>query len=1109
MAELGAAKSTLTAQVVYYDGTNYSTTKPSSVGSVVPKINGQNTYTDNYTLDLNGNITLTTTYTGDKLTFVGWSTTQNVTTTDNCSGVSAPSGMTHSGAHKIIKTDMSQPTITAIMDQGTKSGGTVALPIPTTIYAIYRVKQSAALTVKFAKSNGASTPTYTAWDGDADGDSTADAKYGVSPTSATTTGMFGGAAAHITASIDTTQYDYKFIGWMKSNAAGTAPTGALITTDGTTATAANLSSVSVGATGGMGAATFTMPTTPVATTIFAVYEPIPTQTITVKKDAGIQSVTVKRTRGGTTSTLTLGAGTTASGITTYPAITVRSTDTITVTSTAATNYTVNGFDVTGNCTYTGSSNSVTLVLDQNANVTVLAKSKLAPPELTLTATDGAGTLEGTTLTNTTSPSVDVTNNGPSKAVIKSVTKSGADADHFTMPNDPTKLGNATAELAASGTGSLTFVPDTSKTWAVGNYFFNVTITYTNPDYLDADGNEIEYTETVAVKYVVSENEEYTGKVTVKLDGAAAYVNGNASKTASIKLTPDGGTQEANGTAVNASGERSIANLDKAQSIEVTYGGKTYTISEQLSKSNPEVTVDLYTVTINLAHNATETAALTKASGSSTTPTVTLKVTGATDKAVIGTSAHPAGWTLSSVLLKDSSVTINAATSNLNTGYSFDKWDSGKSAADGNLSGSNAVTLSDISSASHTFTVAGTTTYTAHLKQENYKVLTFDDDRAHAPHIKANPDPATNMPSSQVTAGSSVTIPNVTPILPGYEFVGWITTANKTAAQWTTIYGGANHTNGTDTAYKPGESVAMTADKTLYAVWKDASITIGTVPTVPDGVYGSSYTFDLAGSMTVAPSGVALTYSATSLPAGLSVNATTGSVTGYPRTTGKDNAAGTALETGFPARAFTPTFTATLANDYHDTGYEVKAVLVADGVATAVATTNNTKTYHTAAKDKLAVDKAATKITGIAISNVTAGGALSDATFTVSVTGPRYVGGSGSGWNFAYTATLEYTKDGKSAGTNNAGSATFSSDGTGGNTFKAEGDTVVTASFTPEAQDVNGNTSGDAFTSFDAFDADHHKNLQSHVWKAPEDKTQKVTPGVSTGEMKVKLALPNQ
>ena len=213
VAELGAAKSTLTAQVVYYDGTNYSTTKPSSVGSVVPKINGQNTYTDNYTLDLNGNITLTTTYTG---------------------------------AHKIIKTDMSQPTITAIMDQGTKSGGTVALPIPTTIYAIYRVKQSAALTVKFAKSNGASTPTYTAWDGDADGDSTADAKYGVSPTSATTTGMFGGAAAHITASIDTTQYDYKFIGWMKSNAAGTAPTGALITTDGTTATAANLSSVSVG-----------------------------------------------------------------------------------------------------------------------------------------------------------------------------------------------------------------------------------------------------------------------------------------------------------------------------------------------------------------------------------------------------------------------------------------------------------------------------------------------------------------------------------------------------------------------------------------------------------------------------------------------------------------------------------------------------------------------------------------------------------------------------------------------------------------------------------------------------------------------------------------------
>ena len=179
VAELGAAKSTLTAQVVYYDGTNYSTTKPSSVGSVVPKINGQNTYTDNYTLDLNGNITLTTTYTGDKLTFVGWSTTQNVTTTDNCSGVSAPSGMTHSGAHKIIKTDMSQPTITAIMDQGTKSGGTVALPIPTTIYAIYRVKQSAALTVKFAKSNGASTPTYTAWDGDADGDSTADAKYGV------------------------------------------------------------------------------------------------------------------------------------------------------------------------------------------------------------------------------------------------------------------------------------------------------------------------------------------------------------------------------------------------------------------------------------------------------------------------------------------------------------------------------------------------------------------------------------------------------------------------------------------------------------------------------------------------------------------------------------------------------------------------------------------------------------------------------------------------------------------------------------------------------------------------------------------------------------------
>lgn len=67
------------------------------------------------------------------------------------------------------------------------------------------------------------------------------------------------------------------------------------------------------------------------------------------------------------------------------------------------------------------------------------------------------------------------------------------------------------------------------------------------------------------------------------------------------------------------------------------------------------------------------------------------------------------------------------------------------------------------------------------------------------------DNVTNMPSSQTksstTGAVTITIPNVTPQRDGYTFKGWATTQGGTAS------------------YQPGESINMSTNVTLYAVWE--------------------------------------------------------------------------------------------------------------------------------------------------------------------------------------------------------------------------------------------------------------------------------------------------
>ncbi|BCY27651.1 choice-of-anchor D domain-containing protein [Flavobacterium okayamense] len=117
------------------------------------------------------------------------------------------------------------------------------------------------------------------------------------------------------------------------------------------------------------------------------------------------------------------------------------------------------------------------------------------------------------------------------------------------------------------------------------------------------------------------------------------------------------------------------------------------------------------------------------------------------------------------------------------------------------------------------------------------------------------------------SGDSVTVLGNTGSLglTGYTFNGWNTAAD-----------------GSGTSYVASDTFNITANTTLYAQWLNTSPPVITSSLTDTGIVGVAYTYDIVA--TNSPT----SYSATGLPAGLSINTTTGQITGAVATAGVYN-----------------------------------------------------------------------------------------------------------------------------------------------------------------------------------------------------------------------------
>ena len=107
-------------------------------------------------------------------------------------------------------------------------------------------------------------------------------------------------------------------------------------------------------------------------------------------------------------------------------------------------------------------------------------------------------------------------------------------------------------------------------------------------------------------------------------------------------------------------------------------------------------------------------------------------------------------------------------------------------------------------------------------------------------VSYNANGGTGAPAAQQTSGGNVTVPNVTPVRPGYTFGGWNTQANG---------GGTSRANGV--TFAPGGNMV------LYAQWTPNLITIsyninggtGTTPPNGSGNYGTTIVLEGSGGFT--------------------------------------------------------------------------------------------------------------------------------------------------------------------------------------------------------------------------------------------------------------------
>jgi len=868
-----------------------------------------------------------------------------------------------------------------------------------TVYAVYQAKAKANLTVGVLTKDGA---TYAAT-----------TPSGIT-VSGSKTGMMGKAQTTIATSSSGND-DYKFVGWTTTGSSAWssgAPTSISFDGNGSYANSNGwgLTSGSVNAgVHGSGSATFTMADTPANVYIYALYEKLPTYTLTVNFDVGIDYVDVL-VNGKTTKVNASGG--TVSGI--------KATDMVTVTSYAKDDYNYKAITFTGiaDTDYKIISNSskstaVFNVLTDGTTVTAESEAKPAdPPQLVLTpVTVGAGTLNGSTMTSSAPATAKAENKGGSTATIKSVAIS--DTTNFELSGlaaNDTIVKDATVN-------SITIAPKDGAAWEAKTYPITITVTY-------ADADSKEYTASTLVSYIVSETKTFSGSVTVKKDGTA--VNGATVTVNSNTVTTDR-DGKATFTGLTIGNEYDI-------SVDLDGTGTNYkavTITPQKVKSaDPDPVVNFYTVETKL-DSSTAAAVF----DGSKTVKLSLNASGyadnAPDKEITISSTSAIANTTSMVVQSGTRVTIEASTTN--TAYTFDKWTKGDTS---NQVSTNARYTVDVTS-------TDTAKFTAHLKKStSTAVLKYDGNWANAPDRDTSQSPSIGVPAAEVkTVGEKVTVSTQKPTLPGYHFVGW----GETATAKTATYTGS-------------EEITLTGNKTLYAIWEDATITI-TTPSLKNGKYGDSY--DQTITATSNDGSTAFTFEASGLPGGLAIRSN-GQIYGKPYVV---NESGVAV-----------TITAKLATDYHATNKARSGQKVFNGESSNPA--------------KLIVNKATPTVTSVVIDNAVPGKGLTTADYIVTVAGPRFTGAgtnatdpSDDQWE-TYSDVITYTSanPGTATHTKQAGLGTltaFANKTTDASSnFEASTNTLVNVTFAPGAVGIkNGSATGDANEDFDA----HSENKQNTVW----------------------------